>query len=162
MIFCADLEAGALERLFDAYGIEVRWVAPGGAIPGSHWGEPEAGIVGSRLFVRADTPLHSALHEGCHLVCMGGERRAVVDRDAGGDDLEESAVCYLQIVLADFFESVGRSTLMSDMDDWGYSFRLGSTREWFVADADDALSWLQQRGLVDAYGRPTGSESPGE
>ena len=152
MIFCGDLEVGVLERLFDGYGIEVRWVAPGGEIPGSHWGEPEAGIVGARLFVRPDTPLHSALHEGCHLICMSEERRAEVERDAGGDDLEESAVCYLQIVLADYFEGVGRSTLMRDMDEWGYSFRLGSTGEWFVTDAEDALSWLQERGLCNASG----------
>ena len=152
MILCADLEVGALERLFDAFGIEVRWVAAGGAIPGSHWGEPEAGIVGTRLFVRGDTPLHSALHEGCHLICMGDQRRATVSRDAGGDDLEESAVCYLQVVLADYFDGVGRRVLMRDMDEWGYSFRLGSTGEWFVSDAEDALSWLQERGLVDSSG----------
>ncbi len=163
MIFCADLRQGSLERLFDGYGIEVRWVAQGGDIPGSHWGEPEAGIVGSRLFVRADTPLHSALHEGCHLICMGEERRVSVDRDAGGDDLEESAVCYLQIVLADYFDGVGRSLLMRDMDEWGYSFRLGSTLEWFLSDADDALSWLQERGFLDASGATVlvaGGEDP--
>ena len=32
---------------------------------------------------------------------MSEERRKCLDRDAGGDDLEEAAVCYLQMLLAD-------------------------------------------------------------
>jgi hypothetical protein len=32
---------------------------------------------------------------------------------------------------------------MADMDAWGYSFRLGSTRAWFEADAEDAREFLQ-------------------
>jgi hypothetical protein len=36
---------------------------------------------------------------------------------------------------------------MADMDAWGYSFRLGSTRAWFEHDADDARVFLQARGL---------------
>ena len=77
------------------------------------------------------------------------------DRDAGGDDLEEAAVCYLQIVLADEIDGVGRERLMRDMDAWGYSFRLGSTRAWFQEDAEDAAGWLQQHGLIDAADSPT-------
>ena len=76
-------------------------------------------------------------------------------RDAGGDDLEEAAVCYLQILLADEIEGVGRDRLMQDMDDWGYSFRLGSTRSWFTEDAEDAASWLAAHGIVDSAGLPT-------
>ena len=56
---------------------------------------------GNTLYVRADTPVHSLLHELSHYVCMTPERRAGLDRDAGGDDAEECAVCYLQILLAD-------------------------------------------------------------
>jgi hypothetical protein len=37
---------------------------------------------------------------------------------------------------------------MADMDAWGYSFRLGSTRAWFEGDAEDAREWLEQRGLL--------------
>ena len=86
---------------------------------------------------------------------MDGQRRDGLDRDAGGDDLEESAVCYLQVVLADYIEGVGRDRLMADMDAWGYSFRLGNTRLWFAGDAEDAAEWLQEHGLLDAAGSPT-------
>ena len=37
---------------------------------------------------------------------------------------------------------------MRDMDDWGYSFRLGSTEAWFEADAEDARAWLDRAGLT--------------
>jgi hypothetical protein len=36
---------------------------------------------------------------------------------------------------------------MADMDAWGYTFRLGSTRAWFEGDAEDALAFLAARGL---------------
>ena len=44
---------------------------------------------------------------------------------------------------------------MQDMDDWGYSVRLGSTRRWFDEDATDARSWLKNPGVLRADGRPT-------
>src|SRR5256885_5038582 len=46
------------------------------------------------------TLFRSVLHEASHYVCMTAERRAGLDRDAGGSDLEEAAVCYLQVLLA--------------------------------------------------------------
>jgi hypothetical protein len=110
-----------------------------------------------RLFARLDTPIHSILHEACHYVCMTTERRVGLDRDAGGDDAEESAVCYLQILLADEIPGMGRERAFKDMDDWGYSFRLGSTRAWFEQDAEDARSWLLRHGLIDEQDRPTWS-----
>ncbi len=124
-------------------------------ITGSFWGDSEAGIVGTCVYVRGDTPVHSLLHEACHTICMDEARRSGLDRDAGGDDLEEAAVCYLQILLADEIAGVGRQRLMQDMDEWGYSFRLGSTAAWFSADAEDAAAWLRQHGLVDRHGSPT-------
>ena len=81
--------------------------------------------------------------------------RAGLDTDAGGDYDEENAVCYLQILLADELPGFGRARMMADMDAWGYSFRLGSARSWFEEDAEDARSWLQRHGLIDASGRPT-------
>jgi len=108
-----------------------------------------------QVFVREDTPVHSLLHETCHTICMDEQRRAGLDRDAGGDDLEEAAVCYLQVLLADELEMVGCDRLMQDMDAWGYSFRLGNTAAWFAGDAEDAVAWLQQRGLIDLQGKPT-------
>jgi len=130
-------------------------VAPEQVIPGSFWGEREAGLIGSRIYARLDTPVHSVLHEGAHFICMTPERRAGLDRDAGGDDAEESAVCYLQIVLADSLPNVGRERLCRDMDEWGYSFRLGSAAAWFAEDAEDARQWLIDRGLIDAAGSRT-------
>lgn len=156
VLLLAELPPGALEGLLGPWGLTVEWVAPGTPIPGSFWGEPEAGIRGSTLFVRPDTPVQSALHEGCHLLCADAARRAGIDTDSGGTDLEEDAVCYLQIVLAGELPGLGRERMFSDMDEWGYSFRLGSARAWFEADAEDARAWLVAEGLLDAAGEPSG------
>ena len=137
------------------YGIELRHLALNETLPGSYWGESEAGLRGSVLYVRPDTPLHSLLHELSHFVCMSPERRAGLDRDAGGDDAEECAVCYLQILLADEIPMFGHDRMLHDMDAWGYSFRLGSSREWFHQDAADARAWLRHHGIVDDHHRPT-------
>jgi hypothetical protein len=59
------------------------------------------------------------------------------------------------VLLADALPGFGRARMFADMDAWGYSFRLGSARAWFEHDADDALEWLRQHGLVDAAGHPT-------
>lgn len=154
VLLCADLPAGALARLLVRFGLEVREVSAGADIPGSYWGAPEAGIRGPKLYVRGDTPVHSALHEACHLICAAAAGRSGLDTDAGGTDLEESGVCYLQVVLAGHLPGVGSSRLMADMDAWGYSFRLGSTRAWFEEDAEDARAWLVDHGLLTAEGEP--------
>lgn len=143
-----DLGDGALERLLAPRGLVVEWT-DAAAIPGSYWGESEAGLVGNRLVVRADTPVHSALHEACHYVCADAGRRAAMHTDAGGDDLEECAVCYLQCLFADDLAGYSRARSFADMDAWGYSFRLGSARAWFERDAEDARAWLGARGLLD-------------
>ena len=152
----AELPAGALQSLLGPYGLQVEQVAPDAAIPGSFWGEPEAGLVGNRLLVRADTPVHSALHEAGHYICMAPARRRGLHTDAGGDDLEEVAVCYLQVLLADALEGYDRARILGDMDAWGYSFRLGSTAAWLATDAADARDWLRDHGLVDSGERPVG------
>ena len=90
-------------------------------------------MIGSTVYARGDTPVHSLLHEACHLIVLPPERRALVHTDATDSDIEEDATCYLQIVLADALPGVGSERLMADMDAWGYSFRLGSTRAWFEA-----------------------------
>jgi hypothetical protein len=137
------------------YGVELRYLAAGESLPGSYWGEAEAGLRGNVLYVRADTPLHSLLHELSHFVCMTAERRERLDRDAGGDDAEECAVCYLQIVLADELPVLGRERMFEDMDAWGYTFRLGSARAWFQQDAAEARIWLRENRVLDASDRPT-------
>ena len=151
----ADVGTEVLISLLDRYGLELRLESVGKAIPGSFWGGAEAGVIGHSVFVREDTPVHSFLHETCHIVCMDERRRAGLDRDAGGDDLEEAAVCYLQVLLADRIAGTGRDRLMRDMDAWGYSFRLGSTRAWFERDAEDARKFLLHHGVIDKDGAPT-------
>jgi hypothetical protein len=142
-------------RLASRYGLDLHHYAAGETLPGSYWGESEAGLRGNTLYLRADTPLHSLLHELSHFVCMSSGRRASLDRDAGGDDAEECAVCYLQILLADELPELGRDRMFEDMDAWGYTFRLGSSRAWFEQDAADACIWLRDNGVVDEGNRPT-------
>jgi hypothetical protein len=144
-----------LVRVLDRYGLSLEVVGAEGPIPGSYWGEPEAGLIGDTLYASPDTPLHSILHEACHWVCMDPRRRGRLHTDAGGDDPEESAVCYLQVVLADAVPGLGRARLFSDMDAWGYSFRLGSAQTWFEQDAEEARLWLSAHDLIDGSGRPT-------
>jgi len=150
----------SLVELARRYGAELVQYAPDTALPGSYWGESEAGLRGNALYVRADTPWHSVLHELSHYVCMTPERRASLDRDAGGDDAEECAVCYLQIVFADELPPLGRERMLRDMDSWGYTFRFGSARAWFDTDAADARLWLRERAIIDGDDRPTGRLRP--
>ena len=103
----------SIESLTPRYGAELVFRGADATLPGSYWGESEAGLRGNLLYVRADTPLHSLLHELSHFVCMTPERRAGLDRDAGGDDAEECAVCYLQIVLADELPMLGRERMLA-------------------------------------------------
>jgi hypothetical protein len=140
--------SAAIRTLVGKYGVELVEQAHDASLPGSYWGESEAGLRGSRLYVRADTPLHSLLHELSHFVCMTPARRAGLDRDAGGDDAEECAVCYLQILLAGELPELGQTRMFEDMDAWGYTFRLGSARAWFERDAADACIWLERAGVV--------------
>ena len=155
MLLVNAIDRFALEVLLDRYGLALHLVAPGEIIPGSYWGEREAGLMGSKIFARLDTPLHSVLHEGAHFICMTPERRAGLDTDAGGDHAEENAVCYLQIILAQSLPNVGRERMCRDMDEWGYTFRLGSAAKWFDEDAEDARDWLINHGMLDAHSQPT-------
>jgi len=150
-----DLDRARIAMLLMRYGLLLRIVTDDGSIPGSYWGESEAGLKEGTLYARLDTPLHSILHESAHYICMSPERRAGLDTDAGGDHAEESAVCYLQVLLASELPQCGRARAFQDMDDWGYSFRLGSTQAWFEQDAQDARGWLITQGLVSDDGRPT-------
>lgn len=146
----AGIDVPSAAALLARYGLELVLLADGAAIPGTYWGEPEAGLAGNRLYLRPDTPVHSLLHEAAHFICMPAERRATLHRDAGGDVAEEDAVCYLQVLLAPALRGEGwsRDRLFADMDAWGYTFRLGSARRWFEEDADEALAWLRRHEKV--------------
>jgi hypothetical protein len=149
------LDPAALEGLLSAYGLELIRVGSGAEIPASYWGAPEAGIAGSCVFARDDTPAHSLLHEISHYVCMTAERRTQLWRDAGGDDEEESAVCYLQVLLAERLPGLSFERLLEDLDAWGYSFREGSAAAWFCGDGLGSRRWLAERALIDDLGSPT-------
>ncbi|MDE2261584.1 MAG: hypothetical protein KGL45_03585 [Gammaproteobacteria bacterium] len=157
MLLLGAVDRVAVAALLDRYGMTLALIAPDEVIPGSYWGESEAGLKGDRLYARLDTPVHSVLHEASHYICMTPERRAGLDRDAGGDDPEESAVCYLQVLLAGGLPGVGADRAFADMDAWGYSFRLGSARAWFEGDAGDARTWLRQHGVTGEGDRLTGA-----
>ncbi|HWW21465.1 MAG TPA: hypothetical protein VNZ06_11710 [Steroidobacteraceae bacterium] len=157
MLLLSGTDRTAVTRLLLGYGLDLREIQPDENIPGSYWGESEAGLRGTTLFARLDTPLHSILHESAHFICMSPERRVGLDRDAGGDDAEESAVCYLQILMAEALAGVGSTRLCADMDAWGYSFRLGRTALWFEQDAQDARAWLHRHGIIDDTGGLTGA-----
>ena len=152
----ADVSFSELEELLTSYGMKLKLLSASEIIPGSYWGEREAGLIGDIVYVRADTPVHSLLHEACHFICMDQQRRDELERDAGGDYDEENAVCYLQIVLADTLSELSRERMFRDMDAWGYTFRLGSAQAWFEQDADDARAWLQRHAILNSDQTPSG------
>ena len=145
MLCVVDAGFAPLAELLAEFGLELIAVPAGALIPGSYWGEPEAGIIGHRVYVRDDTPLHSALHEACHLIVLPPQQREHVHTNATDSIAEEDATCYLQIALAKRLSGVGSARLMRDMDVWGYTFRLGSARAWFEHDAHEARAWLEAR-----------------
>lgn len=154
MIACDAQRIPALRALLARYGLRLQQVGDAADIPGSYWGAPEAGLVGTTVHVRADTPLHSALHEAAHVICMDETRRARLNTDAGGEYCEEDAVCYLQILLAGEL-GVSLADICADMDAWGYTFRFGSAQAWFTQDAQEARAWLIAHGLATEAGVPT-------
>jgi hypothetical protein len=155
VVALAALDRREVDALLAAYGARLVEVAPHEAIPGSYWGGPEAGLIGTAVYVRADTPAHSFLHELCHYICMSAERRAALATDAGGDDDEEAGVCYLQVLLAERLRGLGAAQCLADMDAWGYSFREGSARAWLDGDGEHAREWLVAHDLVDSSRMPT-------
>ena len=149
VLLLRDISFADAAALVGRYGLQLKLVEDGAVIPGSYWGESEAGIIGSTVYVRGDTPVHSMLHEACHLIVLPPDRRQTVHTDATDSVEEEDAVCLLQALLGDALPGVGRDRVLQDMDAWGYTFRLGSARAYFERDADAAWAWLQARGLVD-------------
>jgi hypothetical protein len=149
----ADVDEKDVVKLLARFSLRMVIARAGDSIPGSYWGEDEAGLIGDQLFARSDTPLHSILHEACHWIVMDPQKRQHVHTDASDSIIEENATCYLQILLADYLPRFARDQALQDMDAWGYSFRLGSARAWFEHDAVDARNWLLQHGLIDGARR---------
>lgn len=151
----SGLDASALAQFLQRFGLRVVLVEDGAPIPGSYWGAPEAGLIGSCVYARDDTPVHSLLHEACHYLCMTPRRRRHLHTNAGGDHDEENCVCYLQLILADYLPGFSRTRMAADMDAWGYSFRLGSAQAWFERDAEEARAALIGWGMLDSDDRPS-------
>lgn len=150
MLVMADIDVTDVASLFARYGLTLLPVADDAPIPGSYWGEPEAGIIGTTVYARSDTPVHSLLHEAAHLIVLDPQRRAAVHTNATDSIEEEDAVCVLQSVLGDALPGVGAARVLADMDAWGYTFRLGSAQAYVMQDAESAWQWLVARGLLDA------------
>ena len=162
MLRLRDIPFAAAAALLARYGLRLERVADGAPIPGSYWGDDEAGVIGHAVHARDDTPVHSLLHEACHLIVLPAERRAAVHTDATDSVEEEDAVCVLQALLGDALPGVGRARVLADMDAWGYTFRLGSAAAYFEHDAAAAWEWLQSRGLVGPEGTLRIPAAPGE
>lgn len=153
MLTLADIGFDAPTALLASYGLRLERVGDGAGIPGSYWGGCEAGLIGERVYARADTPVHSLLHEAAHLIVLPAQQRATVHTNATDSIEEEDAVCVLQALLGDALPGVGRARVLADMDTWGYTFRLGSARAYFDHDADSAWQWLADRRLADPHRR---------
>lgn len=154
VLLCADIDLSRLSTLLlRDYGLNVQVLTANAEIPGSYWGAPEAGLVKDTLYIRPDTPVHSALHEAGHWICMDENRREKLHTDAGGSVMEECAVNYLQILLAEALPDVGREKMLADMTAWGYSYREGNVYAWLAGDATDAIHWLQTHHLLNLEGQ---------
>jgi hypothetical protein len=149
VLLLRDIDSDDVVALLARYGLQLQLVADGAPIPGSYWGEPEAGLVGDSVHARSDTPVHSLLHEAAHLIVLPPQLRSAIHTDATDSIEEENAVCVLQALLGDVLPGVGAERVLADMDTWGYTFRLGSAHAYVSADSDDAWQWLHARGLVD-------------
>jgi len=150
MIVCNPKNVSALRELLARYGLQLQQVEDASTIPGSYWGAPEAGLIETTVNVRADTPLHSALHETAHAVCMDDARRARLHTDAGGEYAfrirGEKAIRDSQIVGVD----VGRGSL-----DPQFPFPAGIAAHGVLADAqgDEFLGEAAGGGNLDHHGR---------
>ena len=58
-----EIDLADVAALLARYDLRLALVDDGAPIPGSYWGEPEAGLIGNTVHARRDTPLHSLLHE---------------------------------------------------------------------------------------------------
>lgn len=151
----ADIDLTQVIDLLQRYNLTFNLIQDNSDIPGSFWGEEEAGLISNQVFARSDTPVHSLLHESCHYICMDESRRHLLHTNAGGTADEENAVCYLQILLSNELSFMDSDRMMRDMDTWGYSFRLGSCSAWYENDTQDEVEWLLTHKLITKDKTPT-------
>ena len=89
VLLCNEINITNLQSLLARYALDINIIEDSQDIPGSFWKPPEAGLISNTLYIRNDTPVHSALHETCHYICMDKQRREHLDTDAGGTAIEE-------------------------------------------------------------------------
>lgn len=150
-----DIDHTEVSNLLQRYNLTLNLTQDNTDIPGSFWGDEEAGLISNQVYARSDTPVHSLLHESCHYICMDQPRRQALHTNAGGTADEENAVCYLQILLSKELSFMGATRMMTDMDCWGYSFRLGSCSAWYENDTSDEVEWLLKHNLITEDKVPT-------
>jgi len=66
LLLLNSLDRVTVALLLGRYGLKLTLMAPQEWIPGSYWGDSEAGLREDRLYARLDTPVHSVLHETSH------------------------------------------------------------------------------------------------
>src|SRR3546814_11917807 len=76
-----DIAFADAADLLARYDLHLEHVPDDAPITGRYWGESEAGLIGSNVHARSDTPVTSLLHEACHLIGMSPERRAAHHTD---------------------------------------------------------------------------------
>ena len=148
VLLISDCKLSSIQEILSKFHLELIIADCNQPIPGSYWGDSEAGLISNKVYVRKDTPIHSLLHETCHYICMDSERRRKLNTNAEGNYEEENGVCYLQILLANNIPEMGSQRMMQDMNTWGYTFREGSSENWFKGDAIDAFHWLMGHHLL--------------
>lgn len=151
----SDVTPEEISAILERYNLKLTLSPLKENIPGSFWGDEEAGLIQNKVYARPDTPIHSILHESCHYICMSSARRENLHTNAGGTQDEENAVCYLQLLLCDEISTISAERMMEDMDTWGYNFMLGSCKAWFEQDAEDSKQWLIDHNLISNNQEPT-------
>ncbi|PWQ98918.1 hypothetical protein [Leucothrix arctica] len=151
----SEVSSVELKSLLEKYDLQLIISPLNEAIPGSFWGDEEAGLIHNKVYARLDTPIHSIFHESCHFICMTQARREQLHTNAGGTQDEENAVCYLQLLLCNEIGAITAEKMMGDMDTWGYNFMLGSCRAWFEQDAKDSSQWLIDHKIISNDETPT-------
>ena len=71
VLLCNEIDLNNLQALLSRYGMKIQNVNGDESIPGSFWQPPEAGLIDNTLYIRNDTPVHSALHEALPLHLHG-------------------------------------------------------------------------------------------
>src|SRR3546814_17486257 len=61
-----DISFVDVATLLARYDLHLERVADDAPIPGSYWGDCEAGLIGATVHARDYTPVHSLLPEACH------------------------------------------------------------------------------------------------